>query len=266
MEQIIINWPLVACFTIGFFAISGLFRGWWKEAVTTIVLGFFILLLLNPDWADAFINVINQLIATVWSLIPDGIIVAFNNLFETLFGTSLGTGPVQLDASSAQTWLMILGLSVGFSILLGRAGLGENPSILGRFIGAIVGAVNGFLVLSLTREYLDGRALPGREAPVSEIPVITSNTYGPAATQLGVTITNLPLSTILDSVVPWIVVGIGLLFFFSILKSRIAIDSNKDGSKLRAKLPPFYKKRPEPKTRKQDTTSSLQDIFFGEIQ
>ena len=250
MEAVVINWPVIACFVIGFFSFSGLFRGWWKEAVTTIVLGFFIFLLLNPDWAELFIDLINQLMAMVWRIIPDSIIAAFNDALENLLGISLGTGPIQFDASSAQTWLIIAGVSVGLTILVGRAALEETPSILGRLIGAIVGAVNGFLIMGLVREYLDGRALPGSEAPVSEIPVITSNTYGPAATQLAVGITGLPVNTILDSVVPWVVVGIGLLFLFSILKSRIGIARSDDGTKLRSKTPPFYRRAGPGRTRR----------------
>ena len=257
METVVINWPVIACFTIGFFSISGLFRGWWKEAVTTIVLGFFIFLLLNPDWAETFIELINQLIAMVWRIIPDSIISAFNDALDTLFGISLGTGPIQFDASSAQTWLIIAGVSVGLTILVGRAALEETPSILGRLIGVIVGAVNGFLIIGLVREYLDGRALPGNAAPVSEIPVITGNTYGPAATQLAVGITGLPVNTILDSVVPWVVVGIGLLFLFSILKSRIGVARSEDGTKLRSKTPPFYRSAGPGRTRR----GAIQGVF-----
>ena len=241
MEAVVISWPLVACFAIGFFTISGLFRGWWKEALTTIVLGFFIFLLLNPDWAEAFINLINRVIATIWRFIPNSIIAAVNELLEGLIGESFGTGPLQLDASAAQTWLLIMAVSVGFTILVGRVGLTEYPSVIGRVLGVIVGALNGFLILSLTREYLDGRALPGTEAPATEIPVISSNTYGPAATQLLVGITDLPVYTVLDSVVPWIVVAVGLLFLFSIIRSRVAIDSNENGRRVRAKTPAFYR-------------------------
>lgn len=245
-----INWTVVTYFVVGYFALAGFSRGWWKEAVTTSALAGLILLLQNPDWAQRLVDLINSLLATVWSYIPTSITPVVNNGLETVFAVSTsGSSPIQIDASDPGTWLMILGLVVGASILFGRVTLGNQPTGPGKALGVALGGLNGFLILSLVREYLDGRALPGQTVPESEITLAGTSSFGPAASGLSIQFTGLPDVTILDSFVPWLAMGIGLLFLVSVLKTRLEIASSGDGKKLQTKIPPYYKspaKKPKP--------------------
>jgi hypothetical protein len=67
-----INWTIVTYIVVGYFAIAGFSRGWWKEAITTVVLTVLILFLQNPGWAETVINAINSLLATIWSYLTSG--------------------------------------------------------------------------------------------------------------------------------------------------------------------------------------------------
>ena len=91
-----INWMFLTYLTIGFFAFNGFFRGWWKEAITIIILAFLILLLQQPEWAQAIIDGINQVILVGWQFISG------------VTGLTLIGEVFQIDASEGGTWLMIL--------------------------------------------------------------------------------------------------------------------------------------------------------------
>jgi hypothetical protein len=229
-----IDWTIVTYFFIGYFAVNGLFKGWWIEALTTILLAILIFFLQKPDWAQGVIVLFNDLLTTVWSAIPSTITSAVS---DQVF---------QADATGPGTWLTILAVVVGGAILLGRLTFGHQPTGFGKALGGLVGGLNGFLVLNIIREYLDGRALPGQTPPASALRLVGSSSFGPAASDISIRVTGLPNFTILDSIIPWLTVGLGLLFFFSVFRTRFGIASNKDGRKLVAQVPPFYKKPAKP--------------------
>lgn len=242
----VINWMVVTYIVIGYFAVSGFSRGWWKEAITTIILAVLIFLLQNPTWAESFIDLINGLISTVWSVIPGSITPTLSNGIEAAFAVNTGGGPFQFDAATPGTWLTILVLVIGGAILFSRNSLGFEPTLIGKVMGAFIGGLNGFLIISLVREYLDGRALPGQTVSTAQITVVGSSSFGPPASDVSIQAVGLPNVTILDSMIPWVAIGIGLLFLFSVFRTRVGVASNQHGRKLQAKIPPFYKVPPPP--------------------
>jgi hypothetical protein len=255
-----INWTLITCVVVVFFAWSGYARGWWKEAITTAFLTILVLLLQHPDWAQSLINGINRMINTVWGFIPSSIQTLINDVLETFLGVSTGGGPIQASASDPGTWIIILILFMMVSTLLGRVAFSNRPTPLGGFFGALIGGVNGFLVLNLVREYLDGRALPGQTVPPSEIIQAGTSAFGPSDPTISIQATNLPDLTILDSVIPYIIVGAGLFLAIAVIKTRVALKTNKEGGrKIDTKvLPPFYRATPPPKP--TELNSLVKDI------
>jgi hypothetical protein len=225
-----IDWMVVTYLVVGFFALVGLFRGWWKEAITTFVLVLLITLLQRPDFALWLVNLINSAIAWVWEFVV--------NLLNL---TSLG-GPFQLDPTSAGTWIVILILALGFAALVSRltlpSGTNRLPGsyyevgLMGRLLGILLGALNGFLILNLVREYLDGRALPGSTPPETELAVSGASVYGAASNTLTIQAVNLPSTTILDSYLPWLIIGLGFLIIFAVLRTRIRVLSKNGGRKV----------------------------------
>lgn len=242
-----VNWTIITYFVIGFFAIAGFSRGWWKEAMTTAVLALFIFFLQNPDMAQNAISTINNLIVAVWSLIPKSITSLVRSGIETVTVSTTPNLAPQVNASDPATWVMMLALFVGGAILLSRVLLSNPPTPFGKVLGALMGAFNGFLVLSLVREYMDGRALPGQVAATAtpNLTLAGRSAFGPAAQTVSIQATGLPSRTIMDSIIPWLLIGVGLLFLFSVFKTRVGLATSSEGGKIEPKVPPFYS-RPAP--------------------
>jgi uncharacterized membrane protein required for colicin V production len=219
-----IDWRVITVIVIGYFAINGFLRGWWKEAVTTIFLTLLLILLLVPDLAALIIDTINNLITTIINLLP----------------VTVSVGNFQIDPTSPGTWIVILILFLGLSALIARStlpgGFGGGQFYaagpMARLLGLIIGAINGFLVLSLVREYLDGRSLPGNQPATSpQLTLATSGTFGPPATAVTAQASDLPNFTILDSFIPWLIIGLGLLLFIAAIRNRVIIASHPDGGR-----------------------------------
>jgi hypothetical protein len=232
-----IDWMAITYLVVGFFALVGFFRGWWKEAITTFVLVFLLILLQRPDWALRIVNALNWGIARGW-------------LFITGLLDLPTTGPIQLDPTHAGTWLLILLLALGLSGLIARMilpgathripGVYYTVGFIGRLLGLLLGGLNGFLVLNLVREYLDGRALPGGTPPETEVAIAGTSAFGPASTSLSVQAVNLPSFSILDSHIPWLAIGLGLLVFFAAIANRVKVLRSQAGSKIEYRSPYGY--------------------------
>ena len=239
-----INWQVLSLFIITIFAMTGFSRGWWRESITLTLLAGLVFLLQQPDLAERFVGIINSIVALVWRFIPTNIKTATVENVGTVIGLT-STGAPQFDPSSTSTWLFILGIIMIGSIIFGRSSLSTPPTLVGRIIGAFAGVLNGFLAVSIAREYLDGRALPGTEELAnssSAIPIISSNTYAPPAEAYMVQFSNLPSQTILDNVIPWLVMGAGGILLVSVFLSRVKVDVGTRGTKIQTRLPPYYKK------------------------
>jgi hypothetical protein len=217
-----IDWMTLTYIVIGFFAIIGFFRGWWKEAITTFLLALLVLLLQQPEWAQWLIDQINRGITAILSILDD--LFDFIDIAEENF---------QLNASQASTWLLILVLTLGLSALIARFFLpgttSKSPSryytvtLLGRVLGLLVGGLNGFLIINLVREYLDGRNLPGNTSLPAEITSQGGSSSAPPLSTLSIQAVNLPSATILDSYIPWLIIGIGFLILLAVLWTRIKV-------------------------------------------
>jgi hypothetical protein len=240
-----VNWTIITYIVIGYFALAGYSRGWWKEAVTTVFLVILLLFLQNPPWAEGLINFINQIIDTIWNNLPATIRPTINEGLTVAFATGEFTTTPQIDPSNPETWLVILALLVGVAILIGRLSFTNSPLFLGRVLGAIIGGFNGVLILSLVREYLDGRALPGQVASTSELRLVSGSDFGPPAPSVSIQATGLPDLTILDSVLPWIAIGLGAVFLFFLLTTRFRIGRSDDGRRLETVPPPLYQAPPQ---------------------
>jgi hypothetical protein len=241
-----INWTALALLVIGLFALFGFFKGWWREAITTVFLAILTFFLLMPDVAQIFIDLINVGLDLIWQILPNFML----DFLNTVFG--LGTGnnaPPQIDASSPQTWLIMLLIFIGLATLIARTALpgsgrqvGAYSSYLvtcsGRIFGLLLGALNGWLIISLARAYLDGSRLPGGQgnaaAAFSSLPSSVN----------GVTIqaVDVPTASILDSFLPWLFVGIGAAVFIAALLGRYGIHEEQGFRRMDYKPPLGYQK------------------------
>jgi hypothetical protein len=90
-------------------------------------------------------------------------------------------------------------------------------------LGGLLGGLNGFLIINLVKEYLNGSNLPtGSQGPATEVAVAGGQTVGVASSGVGFALTDLPGFTNLPAYAGWIIVGFGLLLLTLIVRSRIA--------------------------------------------
>lgn len=214
MSAINIDFEVFFYMVVGLFGLVGFMRGWWKEAITTGLLVFLLLLLERPDLAV---------------IIIDGI----NGLLEWVRGTDVfsATGavdpPPDIDPSTSQFYIVTLIVLIVVSYFLGRAGIGDTTiSSGGRLFGGILGLTNGFIALSLTREYIVRRFLPD-----SGISAATA-----LPTEITFTVSNIPRTTITEGTTAWVVIIAGAIVLFGALGTRYKLNKGKV-SKL---VPPGY--------------------------
>ncbi len=246
-----LNWTVLTYFIIGLFALSGFFKGWWKEAVVTVFLAVLIFFLQNPDLAQVAIDIFNNILASVWDFIPNSLLPTVDSTMRTVFAVDTGGGALQFDAGDPSTWLMVLIVVIAVAILLGRStlpggiiqhGFRYAPTATGSVLGGLIGGLNGFLILSLVREYLDGRNLPIGDSPATEIAFAGGGqVVGMASSGVAIRTTQMPDFTILDSFLPWVIVGVGILIFFAVLRNRVGLHSNKGFRRINYKVPYGYR-------------------------
>ncbi|MFN8453896.1 MAG: hypothetical protein U0401_04360 [Anaerolineae bacterium] len=231
-----LNWTVITYFIVGIFALNGYFRGWWKEAVTTVFLVILVFLLNLPGVADLLISTINTVLQTIWNALPPNLQTLLSDMLNLGLGisTTADTG-IQLNPGDPNTWFLVLLVFLIIAILIGRLGLGRDltkpgayyyPTFGGSVLGAAVGVLNGYLISNLIREYLDGRSLPGGStlASTGQITFAGGGSAGAAASSVGIQATDLPSFTILDSFLPWVIVGLGLLILFAVFTTRFSRD------------------------------------------
>lgn len=218
-----VNWTIVTFLLIGLFAFAGLYKGWWKEAITTTFLTILVFLLQLPQVAGALIGLINLVLSLIWGLLSE----TYRLVFGDIFGLETVSAPPQINPSDGQTWIIILFIVLALAVLVSRMSMPNygrlGPSYSGYYVtgqasllGGLLGGINGWLIVSLVRAYLDGGKLPGGSGRTASETVI-------------IQATNVPFTSITDSFLPWFFIGLGILIFIVAIRSRIVILTDKDG-------------------------------------
>jgi len=204
METLDINFEVFFYMVIGIFGLAGFMRGWWKEAITTGLLVFLLAMLKYPDLANAVVGMLNKGLDFL-----SGFLINIGLLNSSI---------AHIDPGNSQFYIFTLIFFVIISYFVGRSAGGTiNSTIGGRMFGAILGLANGFIILSLFREYILSRYLPNSGVSTATAP--TS-----AAT---VTVSSVPQDSIMDGAGIWILIIGGLLLFFFAITSRISYTSGK---------------------------------------
>ena len=213
-----INWTVLTYFIIGLFILNGFFRGWWKEALTTAILVFFVFLLQQTGVAEGFINLINGFLNWFWQILPE----SFRNFLQDFLESGLGISTaaddaIQIDPGNPGTWLIFLILFLAVvalisHILLPDHGPGSGYAVrpIGGVLGGLLGGLNGFIIVNLVREYLDGRNLPGSTSTFpTEIAQARDGSIAMASPGVSFQAAEVPSFTILDSFLPWVIIAFG---------------------------------------------------------
>lgn len=208
-DRVEINWTVVTYIIVGLFALSGFFKGWWKEAITTFFVAILLFFLAVPSAAAWFIDTVNRVIILIWDILADA---------ELVTGQAL-----QLDGGNGGTWLVILLLFIGLAIFISRASL---PNVIrggayrtyivtpvGSILGGLLGGLNGFLILNLARQYLEGTNLPGTGQPATEIAMTGTGQVAIASSGVDIQVTDLPNFTVFNAYLPWVIIVFAILVF-----------------------------------------------------
>jgi hypothetical protein len=191
-------------------------------------------LLKFPGLAELVINTINKILKIFYV-----VIVARSLDIERLAEVAgeIEEIPIRIDPMDYRTYIFgLMGVLI-VSYMVGKIGISKKvvgPSLLGALLGTIFGLLNGFTVISLVREYVLARYLPGAtEAAAAEAEAITSITLA---------VEELPTPTVVEGWVPWLIVAIGALLLFAVLATRWSVERTK----IKGVAPPLYRKAKEP--------------------
>lgn len=235
MTTVTMDYAVLMWMVIILFGMVGFFRGWWKEGLTTGFLTLLIVLLKFPGLAELIVNTTNKILKILYV-----VVVARSLDLERLAEVAgeLEEIPIRIDPTDYRVYIFgLIGVLIA-SYLVGKIGINKKvigPSLLGALLGAIFGLLNGFTVISLVREYVLGRYLPGAtEAAAAEAEAITSITLA---------VEELPTPTVVEGWVPWLIVAIGALLLFAVLATRLSVERTK----IKGVAPPLYREAKEPK-------------------
>jgi hypothetical protein len=131
------------------FGMVGMMRGWYREGVTAIFVAFLAILVWQPQIGNGIIDWINAFLRFIVGFFKAGL--TFNT--TKLSAATAGTSDI-LDPTSYQLWIIITVVMVGISYALGEATFNSPISALGRLLGGVIGTANGFVLFSLTKQFL----------------------------------------------------------------------------------------------------------------
>lgn len=152
MGVITIDYDTLVLVAVLLFAGIGFFRGWLREGMTTVVLLVLVALLAKPELAGPIIVYINKLLKLILAFLKGGLTLDLENILKTY----KEMGDVFTPENPYQFLLWLTGAGVALSYLGGRLALGAGDTLtpLSHLLGGLLGAFNGFIVISLVKEYL----------------------------------------------------------------------------------------------------------------
>jgi hypothetical protein len=198
MGGISIDYQTLTLIAVMLFAMVGFMRGWIKEGLTTLVLIALVGLLYYPSLMAPVVSGFNKLMTIVKALLKMGG-VGGATATATAGAQSAATGD---STYSALMWVLVVFLAISF--LGGQITVGDKKlSALSRILGGLAGALNGFIAISLFKEYM--------LRYLQKIPLPTTTVGGasatagiqaaaPAAGGVAISVQNLPQQPFIGSI------------------------------------------------------------------
>jgi hypothetical protein len=144
-----IEYTEVLTLVLVIFGIVGMMRGWYREGITALFVALLAILVWRPEIGEAIIAWVNNFIRFFVAFFKAGL--TFNT--AKLTAQAAATGPM-LDPNSYRLWIVITVVLIGISYAVGEATFNGKMVPLGRLLGGIIGAANGFVLISLVKQYL----------------------------------------------------------------------------------------------------------------
>ncbi|NLE76922.1 MAG: hypothetical protein GX605_09240 [Chloroflexi bacterium] len=152
MGIITIDYDTLILVSVLMFAAIGFFRGWLREGVTTVVLLLLVALLVKPDLAVPIIGYLSKLLKIIVSFLSGGLSLDLDAILK-----AYKEAPDIFNPDNPYQFLLwVLVLGVAGSYLGGRLIMSGVNALtpLSHLLGGLLGAFNGFIVISLVKEYL----------------------------------------------------------------------------------------------------------------
>jgi len=132
---------------MGLFMFVGGTRGWYREFISTVVLVALTVFLIRPEMATPMVKYIAGFLRIVVAFFRSGLSLDLGQL-----GDAAGNIELPFDASNPYMFF-IIGLVIFVLLSYSSAGGGGQVTALSRLLGGLLGLFNGFLVISLFKEY-----------------------------------------------------------------------------------------------------------------
>jgi hypothetical protein len=225
-DLIQIDYQALTLMIVGAFGLVGFFRGWWKEAITTGLLTLLLLMLKVPGIATLIVRIMDRIVGFVWDLIQSA------RQSSDFVASTVEVGPPP-GVDPQRYWIYVITLVVLIiaSYFIGKTGLTQEVTAGGRLLGAIFGFYNGFVAISLVREFVIGRFLPGAPAFAA--------TATPPDT-MSIQVVNMPRTSIADPPTVFFLIGAGLLLLIIAISTAWKFER----AKVSRKPLPLYKAPP----------------------
>ncbi|OQY18030.1 MAG: hypothetical protein B6I34_11325 [Anaerolineaceae bacterium 4572_32.1] len=150
MGFIVIDYDSLILVTVLAFAAIGLSRGWLTEFINTILLVLLSVLLIKPEMLEPILSKLNQLFKMLMALLKSGFSFEIEELAKNLKGMDN-----VIDPGNPYPVLLALTIALLAMQYAGtRIKLTGELSVLSRILGAILGAVNANIVISLGKEMI----------------------------------------------------------------------------------------------------------------
>lgn len=150
MGFIVIDYDSLMWVMVFAFAAIGLSRGWLTEFINTILLMLLSILLVKPDMLTPILTKLNQLLKLLMALFKSGLSLDPGELSVVILGVE-----DIIDPNNPYPVLLVLTIVVLAVQYAGtRVKLTGELTAFSRILGAILGAINANIVLSLGKELL----------------------------------------------------------------------------------------------------------------
>ncbi len=196
MGAITIDYQVLTLVAVLMFAMVGFMRGWIKEGLTTLVLLALVGILYYPSMMAPIIEGLNNIVKLLTSYLKIG-----GNAAATAAKSAAGVQSAGDPQYNTLMWVLIVILALSY--LGGQIAIGDKRlSALSRILGGLAGALNGFVAISLFKEYmlryLQKIPLPTTSAGGAGISAAAVAT--PSASGVAISLQNLPQQSFAGSI------------------------------------------------------------------
>ena len=179
------------------FALVGFMRGWYKEGITSFCTAALAILVWKPAIAREIIDKLNQIIKIVVMLFKSGFSLDPSRIMAQSVDPDL-----LLNSDSYRLYLVLTIALLILSYFVGEATFKDRLTPLGRLLGGLLGIFNGYVILSVTKQYmLNDLAAKGQ---------MTTQ-----ANELSIQMTDVPTSNVFA--------GYGIIFVFIVVIGVVAL-------------------------------------------